>query len=434
MTEETKAVVAEAEERPFSALELMAESEGLSVRAYARTLPAALAMMLDDQAYDRIKQLAGVLSKAEGVTPSHLLGKPEACFAVVSRAITWKLDPWAVANATYQTPGGRVGFEGKLVHAILERSGKFEGAIRFEHFGDWSKLAGKFVVKENQRGGKYPAPTWTQADATANGLGVKVVGKVRGEVEPREWSLRLDQCFPLNSTLWATDPATQICYTAVRRFAHLAAPSLLMGAPFEEDPDPFANMRDVTPAPARPQPADHKPKAKPKPTVTDAVIQEERPAAHASTEAVERAEAGAGATAQAEVEEPASASGAGGAGPTHRLTSLEAEGRDMRGEPLENGDLEPVQPAEDAPAAEPAPAKPAASADDLEALQRFCDGYKAEIAEATTLDLLAIVEKDWKEWRATAPAQKAPDGMLAGVSTALVQRKVELTPRRQAKR
>lgn len=209
----------------------------------------AMAIMLDDRLFERAKDIAKYLSRAEGFIPGHLLGKPEACFAVVVRSLTWKLDPYAVALATYQTPGGRVGFEGKLCQAILENSGKIVGPVTYEHYGDWSKVQGKYEIRKSAKGNDYAARTWDRADTI--GLGVTVRAQVRGEPETRAWSFDLIQAFPLNSTLWALDPKTQICYTAVRRFASVAAPGLLMGVPFEGDLlDPVTMARDVTPIPA----------------------------------------------------------------------------------------------------------------------------------------------------------------------------------------
>ncbi len=232
-------------------------------------MPTALALYLDDALYERVSSVASRMSKAQGVTPKHLIGAPEACFAVVSRAVTWRLDPFAVAMATYQTPGGQIGFEGKLVHAIIENSGCLDpsgGGVKYEHYGDWSKVQGRFAIKESSRtdgdgkAKKYAAATWTDDDARAGkpadqkkyplaqSCGVRVSAHVRGEREPRILDFDLIQAQPRNSTLWATDPMTQICYTAVRRFGSVVAPSLLMGVPF----DPVDNFpqpeRDVTPS------------------------------------------------------------------------------------------------------------------------------------------------------------------------------------------
>lgn len=218
----------------------------------------ALRIMLNEKLFDRARVMAGYLSKAQGFVPPHLIGKPESCFAVITRALTWRLDPYAVAQSTYQTPNGNVGYEGKLCQAILENSGKLVGPVTYEHYGDWSKVMGKFEKKTSQKGRDYLAPTWTDKDAA--GLGVIVRAQVRGEEKPREWRMDLIQCHPRNSTLWATDPRTQICYTAVRRFGSVAAPGLFMGVPFDrDDMDPATTARDITPE--RPKRSDYDPAA-----------------------------------------------------------------------------------------------------------------------------------------------------------------------------
>ncbi|HZT90355.1 MAG TPA: recombinase RecT [Stellaceae bacterium] len=217
------------------------------------TMSPAIAIMLDEKLFERAKQIATYLSRAEGFTPPHLIGKVESCFAVVTRSLTWKLDPYAVAQSTYQTPGGKVGYEGKLCQAILENSGKLDGPVKYEFYGDWSKVQGKFKIQTSQKGTKYPAPSWHEADEI--GLGVIVRAQVHGEAEPRELRFDLVQAFPRNSTLWATDPKTQLCYAAVRRFGSVAAPGLFMGVPFDrEDFDPALHAKDVTPP--RPQRSD----------------------------------------------------------------------------------------------------------------------------------------------------------------------------------
>lgn len=207
----------------------------------------AIQIMLNDRLFDRCKIIAKYMAGAQGFTPRHLIGHLEACFAVVVRSLTWKLDPFTVACSTYQTPGGVVGYEGKLIIAIMENSGKIEGGIRFEHYGDWSKVQGKFEIRTSQKNSdiKYPAPTWSDKDAV--GLGVIVRAQIKDEAEMREHRFDLIQAQPRNSTLWATDPKTQICYTAARRFASVACPGLIMGVPFDRD-DQFDDMRDVTPA------------------------------------------------------------------------------------------------------------------------------------------------------------------------------------------
>lgn len=219
-------------------------------------MPMGLAIMFNDKLYERCKQMAKIMADAKGFTPPHLIGMSEACFAVVTRAITWKLDPQAVAQSTYQTPGGRIGYEGKLIQAILENSGRLDGNVEYELIGDWDRINGKFEIKKGSTGKDYAAPTWTRKDATEAGAGVIVSAQVKGEAKRRTLKVMLNEMFPLNSTLWATRPSQQIKYTACRAFAHTVAPGILMGEPFDIDPAAGQGMKDVTP-PKRPTREDY---------------------------------------------------------------------------------------------------------------------------------------------------------------------------------
>lgn len=208
-------------------------------------MPIGMRVIFDPPMYERCKQIAGILAKGEGFTPRHLLGKTEACFAVVVQSITWRMSPWSLARETYQTPGGDVGFMGRVIQAVLESSGFFEGGIKFEHYGDWSKIQGRHKMQRSQKGKDYPVAGWDLKDE--EGLGVEVIGNVIGEVEPRTFRLDLKSCQPRNSTLWALRPDQQICYTAVRQFASVCAPHILLGVKTDVDP-PEMPMRDITPA------------------------------------------------------------------------------------------------------------------------------------------------------------------------------------------
>jgi hypothetical protein len=197
-------------------------------------LPLALQIFFDDRLFERCKAVAHYIAKAEGVTPRHLIGKPEACFAVVSRALTWRLDPYAVAQNTYQTPGGAIGYSGALCRAALENSGQIEGGVKTAYYGDWSKVQGRFAWQTSQKGGKFPVRAWKDEDE--EGLGITVSARLRGEDAPRSMDLDMKRAQPRNSTLWATDPRTQLMYTAIRRFANSEVSHLFIGVPFDREP------------------------------------------------------------------------------------------------------------------------------------------------------------------------------------------------------
>jgi hypothetical protein len=270
------------------ALPAQTDARGIDI---GRPMSLALRLWLDEAFFNHASRIALQLSKSNGFVPKHLLGNVASCFAVVEKALVWNLSPSAVAACTYETPGGRVGYEGKLCHAILEASGHLEGGINYELYGtitilhknghkeslhtndprldaamradgakvvaqkDWSFLQGKFELKRSPKGTEYMAPTWTQKDA--EGLGVTVSAQVKGETEIRKMDFDLTEAWPRNSTLWATAPHRQIKYTAVRAFGNHVLPALLMGVPFDDDDSVavgFERAKDVTPR--RPQRSD----------------------------------------------------------------------------------------------------------------------------------------------------------------------------------
>lgn len=211
-----------------------------------------LALYFNDAVYNRVKQIAGHMAKAEGVTPRHLLGKPEACFAVATRAITWNLDPQSVCAATWQTPSGQIGYEAKLIVAIMESSGALDGRVAFEYKGDWSKLRGKFKQETSGKGNKYFVADW--AKELEKDLSIVVSCQIRGETTRREEEFWLEELWPRNSTLWATRPRQQATYAVSRAFANIATPGLILGLPFDIDPGALgdaAEMLDVTPQPPK---------------------------------------------------------------------------------------------------------------------------------------------------------------------------------------
>lgn len=244
----------------------------------------ALAIMLDDKLFTRCRTVAAMMSAAVGFIPKHLIGKTEACFAIVSRSIVWKLDPWSVACSTFSPADGKVGYEGKLCQAVIENSGQVVGGVTYHYYGpvvvkmkngtertfkscepelekvlsnpdnkeisrkDWNAVLGKFIIKESSNDGKskkYAVATYTDADEM--GLGVIARAQVKGEAERREYDIMLRQAWPRNSTLWATDPLTQLGYRAARGLGHVAMPGIFMGVPIGDDAI-HEEMIDVTPA------------------------------------------------------------------------------------------------------------------------------------------------------------------------------------------
>lgn len=66
---------------------------------------------------------------------------------------------------------------------------------------------------------------------------------------PRSIDILLKQCWPRNSTQWATDPQQQITYVAVKKWARRYCPDVILGVytPDELEHGESLQEKDITP-------------------------------------------------------------------------------------------------------------------------------------------------------------------------------------------
>lgn len=191
-----------------------------------RLLQRPQVSLLDDGHFDKIMRIAEVMASGRCTVPEHLAGNVGDCAAVVTQALQWRFNPWAVAQKTHII-SGKLGYEAQLVAAAINASGIVADRFRFDWYGPWENIIGRFVEKTSQKGNPYRVPGWTLNDE--KGLGVKVSAVLRGESEPRVLDLLLLQAAVRNSTLWAEDPRQQLAYLAQKRWARLYAPDVILG-------------------------------------------------------------------------------------------------------------------------------------------------------------------------------------------------------------
>lgn len=183
-------------------------------------------MILDFKAMDSMSRLAEMMANGRATVPQHLQGNPADCMAIIMQAAQWQMNPFAVAQKTHVV-NGVLGYEAQLVNAVVCSSTKVKDSFHYEWFGDWTKVIGNFVTKTSSANKQYQAPAWTAADE--KGLGIRVWATLKGESEPRLLELLLSQAQVRNSTLWASDPKQQLAYLAVKRWARLYAPDVILG-------------------------------------------------------------------------------------------------------------------------------------------------------------------------------------------------------------
>lgn len=183
-------------------------------------------LIFSDARMDRMMKMAEILARGKATVPAHLQNNIGDCMAIVLQAAQWNMDPFAVAQKTHLV-SGKLGYEAQLVNAVVITRAPVTGRPQYEWFGDWDRVIGKFKEKVSQKGETYRVPGWTLEDE--KGLGVRVWMTMRGETEPRVLELLLTQATVRNSTLWAGDPKQQLAYLAIKRWARLYCPDVLLG-------------------------------------------------------------------------------------------------------------------------------------------------------------------------------------------------------------
>lgn len=166
-------------------------------------------IVLDDGLFDKCHRLAEIMASGSCTIPKHLQGKVGDCFAIIGQSIRWGMDPYAVAQKTHLV-NGTLGYEAQLVIAVINAKAPIVGRLKFEYFGDWSKVKSK--------------------DDKSDDVGVVVSAIMQGEIEPTTLSISMAQVGTVrNSPLWTADPRQQLAYLGAKRWARLHCPDVILG-------------------------------------------------------------------------------------------------------------------------------------------------------------------------------------------------------------
>ncbi|MFI8319802.1 RecT family recombinase [Kosakonia cowanii] len=200
--------------------------------------------LFDSQYLNAISTFAQIMAQGAATVPKHLQGNQADCMAVAMQAAQWQMNPFAVAQKTHLI-NGVLGYEAQLVNAVISRSGVLANRFEYEWYGPWEKVVGKFHIRKGEKG-EYRVPGWTMADEA--GIGIIIRATLKGEDHPRELDLLLAQARTRNSTLWADDPRQQIAYLAVKRWARLFCPDVILGV-YTPDELEDRQEKEINPAP-----------------------------------------------------------------------------------------------------------------------------------------------------------------------------------------
>lgn len=199
--------------------------------------------------------------------PKHLRAKQADCLAVLLQSMRWEMDPFAVAQKTYFVNDG-MAYEAQLVNAIVLSRAQLKSR---------------------------PKITWS---GEGEGLKCKVEAMFIGEEETREFEAEIKTITTRNSPLWKQQPKQQLAYFALRAWARLYCPDVLMGVYTKDEVEDASmnfgpdNAINITPEPeimqgieagikAEKEAASEKPKNKKPPAhdpVTGEIIEQDKQA------------------------------------------------------------------------------------------------------------------------------------------------------------
>lgn len=151
--------------------------------------------LLEDNNFDKMWRMAEALANSALSIPKELKGNIGDCLAIVTQAMIWGLNPFAVAQKAHVI-NGKLGYEAQLVNAVVMQSGAIVGSFHYEYNGDSCRVGAVL------RGGS--------------------------EVTWGEW-LSAATVTTKNSPLWKTNPKQQMGYLQVKNFARAYCPGALLG-------------------------------------------------------------------------------------------------------------------------------------------------------------------------------------------------------------
>lgn len=192
-------------------------------RAVAVDFNDPVAIYLDSDVFSQLQRVAKLMSSAS-LAPTHLRGEGKLgdCFLVAAQAFRWRMDPFSVAQHTYVL-SGKLGYEGKLIAAVVNSSGRLQGSLDYRYAGAGDQRT------------------------------VTVSGKLLGDAHAREITGSVGGWKTTNEQ-WKKNPDQMLAYRGAREWARRYMPEAVLGIQADDElaPPRAVTMRDITPTDTAP--------------------------------------------------------------------------------------------------------------------------------------------------------------------------------------
>jgi hypothetical protein len=191
-------------------------------------------MVLDYRAMESMNTLANLMASGQSTVPKHLQGNPADCMAIIMQSAQWRMNPFAVAQKTHVV-SGTLGYEAQLVNAVVSSSKAINGRFHYRYGGDW-EVTGDGSNQKIQTGVNV-----NNGNTITQNCWIQVGAILSGEDEI-QWGERLypSMVTTKNSALWKTNPKQQGGYLALKYWARLYAPAVIMGVYSSDELEPEA--------------------------------------------------------------------------------------------------------------------------------------------------------------------------------------------------
>lgn len=195
-------------------------------------------------------QFAALMSRSQAAVPEPFRNNPGLCLGVTMDAMTFGMNPFALAREAYDV-SGVLAYQAKVYVAAINNSGFLKERLKFRFAGaidGTQKIKTKKKEWYDTSSGKR-AFKWVEEEKEAPGgsLTCTIIGHLLGEEEPSEWeSIPLGMIQTKNSPLWYSDPKMQLFYYAARQWARVYLPEVMMGVvtrdEVDDNPDAFVDI------------------------------------------------------------------------------------------------------------------------------------------------------------------------------------------------
>lgn len=151
--------------------------------------------LLSDDNFDKLWRMAEALANSALSVPKELKGNVGDCLAIVTQAMIWGLNPFAVAQKAHVI-NGKLGYEAQLVNAVVMQSGAIRGSFSYEYEGDRCRVGAVLRGETSITWGEWLSAATVQTK---------------------------------NSPLWKVNPKQQMGYLQVKNWARAYCPGALLG-------------------------------------------------------------------------------------------------------------------------------------------------------------------------------------------------------------